>query len=158
MLTSLERITGMPVVWKDEQVGLVEQAVADAEARRLCGLIIRKGLRSARWCAAEDITLVGNECVLISQKPVTLPERRPSAMKQAFLANGQYAGQVTDGLLHPETLQLKAIQISPGPIHRLFGYCAYASKYRLDTAGSVVIDGLLSWEQLKSQIREEEPT
>ena len=57
MLTSLERITGMPVVWKDQQVGLVEQAVADADAHRLCGLIIRKACavragvqrRISRW-------------------------------------------------------------------------------------------------------------
>lgn len=158
MLTSLERITGMPVVWKNEQVGLVEQAVADADAHRLCGLIVRKGLRGARWCAAEDITLVGKACVIISQKPVTLPEKRPSAMKQVFLATGQYAGQVTDGLIHPATLALKAIQISPGPIHRLFGYCAYASEYRLDATGDLIIANLLSWEQLKSQIREEDPT
>ena len=49
MLTSLNRIAGMPVIWQDRQIGCVERAIADASARRLRGLVIRKGIGLARW-------------------------------------------------------------------------------------------------------------
>ena len=44
MLTSLNRIAGMPVIWQDRQIGCVERAISDASARRLRGLVIRKGI------------------------------------------------------------------------------------------------------------------
>ena len=35
MLTSLNRMVGLPVVWQDRRLGYVERAVPDARARRL---------------------------------------------------------------------------------------------------------------------------
>ena len=43
MLTSLNRMVGLPVVWQDRQLGYVERAVPDARARRLSGVVVRKG-------------------------------------------------------------------------------------------------------------------
>ena len=46
MLTSLNRMVGLPVVWQDRQLGYVERAVPDARARRLSGVVVRKGILS----------------------------------------------------------------------------------------------------------------
>ena len=39
MLTSLNRMVGLPVVWQDRQLGYVERVVPDAHARKLCGVV-----------------------------------------------------------------------------------------------------------------------
>ena len=74
MLTSLNRIAGMPVIWQDRQIGCVERAIADASARRLRGLVIRKGIGLARWLPSSSVRLVGRTCVLAGAKPEPLPD------------------------------------------------------------------------------------
>ena len=74
MLTSLNRIAGMPVIWQDRQIGCVERAIADTSARRLRGLVIRKGIGTARWLPAGSVRLIGRRCVLAGAKPEPLPD------------------------------------------------------------------------------------
>ena len=58
MLTSLNRMVGLPVVWQDRQLGYVERAVPDAHARRLSGVVVRKGIGAAKWVSSDGIAVV----------------------------------------------------------------------------------------------------
>ena len=155
MLISLRRMVGMPVVWQSRQIGHVEQALADQESRCLDGVVIRKGIGSARWCPAEAIEVIGEECLIVRQKPVRRPVEPVSVPGWAYLTSGQCIGEVTDAILSAATLRINALEVSPGPIYRLMGHCAYASSFR-QTGSCVVVPALLSWTQLRRQLGEEE--
>lgn len=155
MLTSLNRLMGMPVVWRDRQVGLVERAAADAARQRLCGLVVRRGIGSARWVPCEDILLLGESCVVLRARPVRLPEELPEAFGRVFLTTGESAGEVTDAVLHREQRRILALEVSPGPLYRLAGRCVYAPGYHVQP-GRVIVSRLLDWTQLLSQLGEEE--
>ena len=150
-------MAGLPVVWGDTQLGFVEQAVADIPHGRLKGVVVRKGIGMARWCAASTILLIGRECVLLRQRPVRLPAVDDRQPIQAFLANGQWAGTVTDAVLQGDTLAVQALEITQGPVQALLGKRAYASCYRVCAQGrQVVVQQLLTWAQWKKE--REEPT
>ena len=157
MLTSIKRLVGMPVVCQDRRLGYVEQAIPKEDARRLAGVIIRRGIGSARWCAAEDILSAGPECVVIANRPSTSAHPCIRSPERAYLTNGQCVGEVTDWIFAPGGFAFAALEVSPGPIYRLMGQCAYACEFRADPqSGGVIVPQLLSWTQLKRQLGEED--
>lgn len=159
MLTSLGRMTGMPVVWQDRQIGLVERAVPDARRARLDGVIVRKGIGVAHWATADDILLVGERCVMLRRRPARLPEKLMGEMRRAFLTTGECAGEVTDVLLRGDTLDIPALEICQGPLYRLMGHRAYAGRFYPSDHGEeneVIIPTLLTWTQLLRQLGEED--
>ena len=156
MLTSLNRLTGLPVVWRDRQMGYVERAVADVPRMRLHGLVVRKGIGGARWSPAENILLAGKRSVVLSSRPVRMPETEPRPVRLAIHAAGGCAGEVCDVFIHGDTLQIAALEISQGPVYRLLGRCAYAPACRVHENGEAVVPRLLSWTQLLTQLGEED--
>ncbi|MBR6571767.1 MAG: hypothetical protein IKK75_15070 [Clostridia bacterium] len=154
MLTSVNRLIGRKVLWRDQELGHVERAVADAESRRLHGLVIRRGMGSARWVPADSIRLEGRSCVL-KEQPVRLPKQEPMEVRYAVLASGQRAGEVCDVILHADTLRIAALEVTQGPLYRLMGRCGYASGFRRGEADEVMIGPLLTWTQLLRQLGEE---
>lgn len=159
MLTSLNRIAGMPVIWQDRQIGCVERAIADASARRLRGLVIRKGIGTARWLPAGSVRLIGRRCVLAGAKPEALPDGLTDVMMQAYLTTGERAGQVSDALFSGLTLQLVALEITPGPVYALLGRCAYTVSYRVihagKRAGQAMVSELMTWAEFREHSRRE---
>ena len=142
MLTSLNRMVGLPVVWQDRQLGYVERAIPDAHARRLSGVVVRKGIGAAKWVSSDGIAVVGSRC-----------------LGRAFLTTGECVGEVTDMILHGDSLRLEALELSPGPVYRLLGKRAYAAQYRVgggSREGEVVVPRLLTWAQLKRTLGEED--
>ena len=151
MLTSLNRMIGLPVIWQDTQLGYVERAVADAASKRLSGMVTRKGIGAARWTGVDEIVVVGERCVLVWKKPERMPKKQPGSLTRAFLTTGECVGEVTDALVDGDTLRLRALEVSPGPVYRLMGRRAYADDYRVSRtgqAGDVVLTRLLTWTQL----------
>lgn len=159
MLTSLNRLTGMPVIWQDKTVGVVERGVPDPGARRLQGLVIRKGFQRARWVPAEKVKLLGRQCVLIGAKPENLPEEAGWKLGEAYLTTGERAGQVCDALLGGASLRLVALEISPGPLYALLGRSAYADRYRMtrqgEHGGQAMVAGLFTWAEMKERLGKE---
>ncbi len=152
LLTTLNRMTGMPVVLSDVQIGYVERAVADLRHGRLQGVIIRRGIGMARWCDQSAIALVGRECVLLRQRPGRLPDLKPQQPVQVFLSSGQWAGTVSDVVLRGDNLALQALEVSTGPLQTLLGRRVYARAYRSVGHGrQVVVPRLLSWTQLEKE-------
>lgn len=157
MLTSLKRMVGLPVVWQDRQMGYVERAVPDAGLRRLSGVVARRGIGPAKWYAPEDVVAVGRLCVLVRGKSSSVPDGRQGSLGRVFLTTGECAGEVTDVILHGDTLRLAALELSQGPVYRLLGRRAYAPEYRVNGAtGEAVTPRLMTWAQLKRALGEEE--
>ena len=159
MLTSQNRLRGMPVVWQDRQVGYVERAVADAQARKLAGLVVRRGIGAARWAAGENVALLGENCVVLRSKPVRVPEQLYPEMGRAFLLSGECAGSVTDALICKRDLRIRALEICQSPIKHLMGQRGYAVQFqpgRSPEEGGVVAVQLLTWAQVKQHLKEGE--
>lgn len=159
MLTTLSRMVGLPVVWRDQQLGYVERAIADTAAQRLDGLVARKGIGKARWFPRDAIMVVGAACVLVNQKPRRMPEEEHKGLKRAYLTTGRCVGEVTDVVLEGNTLRVAALEVSPGPVYRLLGRRAYAASFRVNASarlGEVVVASLMTWAQLCSMLGEEE--
>lgn len=159
VLIGLNRMIGMPVIWQDRQLGCVERAVPDMDARRLDGLVVRKGIGWARWIRGDDVLLVGKSCVLLKRQPERRAPKATSEMRRVFLTTGECAGEVTDAILHSSSLLLAALEVSQGPFYRLMGRCGYAMRFHLSGSGEggqVVIQQLLSWTQLVKQLGEED--
>ncbi len=145
MLTSLKRMVGLPVVWQDKQLGYVERAIPNALSKRLSGVVVRKGIGTAKWVAADDILVVGAQCVLLGRKPSRMPEGETGALGRAFLTSGECAGEVTDVVIQSDTFRVAALELSPGPVYRLMGRRSYAAEYRVEQAarqGEVVVPQL----------------
>ena len=159
MLTSLNRLIGMPVVWEDRQLGYVERGVTDAAARRLRGVVVRRGIGAAKWIPSQAMKLVGSRCVLLRSGPQSMPEEQQAQPMQVCLTSGERLGQVTDGLLNGLTFRVLALEVSPGPFYRLAGKCAYAAEYRVvqagGRAGEVVVPRLQTWAEVQRSIGEE---
>ncbi|MDD3335325.1 MAG: hypothetical protein PHI98_07385 [Eubacteriales bacterium] len=160
MLTTLNRLIGMPVVWQDQQLGYVERGVTDENARRLRGVVIRRGIGAARWVPARALKLVGQRCVLVSQQPESIPEHIDMEMRQVFLTTGERIGQVSDAVLGGMSLRLMALEISQGPLYRLLGHTSYAAAYRVihtqRSGDEVVVPELLTWAELQRRLGKED--
>ncbi len=149
MLTSLNRMIGLPVIFGGRLLGSVERAVADTGARRLSGLVLRRGLGAARWIPAEGVELIGKKSVLIRSKPTRFPNRKEAVGRIAILTTGERIGEVTDALLMGDSLKLIALEISPGPLYRLMGRSAYATSYEERADGrAVIVPRLITWAEL----------
>ena len=150
MLTSLNRMTGLPVVWRERQMGYVERAVVDLNGMCLDGVVVRRGIGSARWAPRAGIVLIGKNSVVLSHPPVRMPGRQLTELRRALPAGGGNAAMVSDVILSGDTLRIAALEVSQGPVYRLLGRCAYAPCCRIPEggeAGEVVVPPLLSWSQ-----------
>lgn len=157
VLTTLNRVIGMPVILRDKCVGYVERAVPDRFYHRLEGMVVRKGIGLARWLPQADIRLIGRECVLAAQSPRRMPEAEKWHGVQAFLPTGQWTGMVSDAVVEGGSLCLVALEISKGPLYSLLGSRAYASSYRVaGHGGGAMVQRLLTWTQLQCLLREGE--
>ena len=159
MLTSLQRLIGMPVVLRDCRIGFVERAFADPSLRRLEGVVIRRGLGSARWLRGSQILLAGRTCLLADGTPARMPRIADETVRHAYLVTGEYAGVVSDVVLDAETLLAGALEISRSPSGRLMGQCMYTAQYSAASCKENVTAGeLLTWPQLRKLLGEEDRT
>lgn len=160
MLTSLQKMIGLPVIWLDRQVGFVERAVPNAGNRRLSGIVVRRGLGSAKWAATDAIVMIGKRCVLLRQKPGRMPDGKEGALTRAYLTTGECVGEVADLVIAGETLRVMALEVSGGPFYRLMGQRAYAADYRVcdenGRTGEVVVPKLMTWAELEQELGEED--
>lgn len=159
MLTSLNRLTGLPVIWRDRQLGYVERAVANVNSMRLDGVVVRRGIGSARWAPADGILLAGRQSVVLSRQPVKMPQQQAEQIRRAVLTSGCCVGEVSDVVICGDTLRIAGLEVSQGPVYRLLGRRAYTPSCRLNAygePGEVVVPQLLSWAQFLTQLGEGE--
>lgn len=155
MLTSLNRMVGLPVVLGDERVGCVERAALTPDARKLDGVVVRRGLGGARWVAADAVEMVGESCVVIRRKPARAASLPKEKSLVALSTSGKRVGEVTDALVCGDTLRLLALEVSAGPLYRLMGGVAYAVGCRARQDGrAVIVPRLMTWAELQRTLGE----
>jgi len=113
-LIRLGSIAGLPVIWQGKVLGRVEQAVLTRDGRALRGIVLRRGLGSARWAARSDLDVLGDVSVILSRAPTRPPRDAAFALGSVKDTAGLQLGRVTDVFLHRESLQTAALEISLG--------------------------------------------
>jgi len=134
-MTGMKRLIGLPVIWDGKQVGTVERGVLSKNGQTLRGLIVREGLRSARWVDAGSISLVGRLSVLCRTQPQKPPRDAAFRLFRVTDANGLRIGIVTDALLDEETLAVTALEISSGPVDDLISGRFFATSFDVKSYG-----------------------
>lgn len=115
----LGRVVGLPVVLGERMVGHVERTVLSRDGRQLRGLMIRRGLGSARWVSREAVGVVGDVSVILSCAPARMPRDTDFSLRTVKDESGLTLGRVTDVWLCPETLSVTALEITLGPMEDL---------------------------------------
>ena len=112
-MIGLGTLVGLPVVIGGEKAGMVEMGVLTQSGDELLGLVIRKGLRGAKWLKKDQILSLGGVCVLAQGKPGRLPSQLPWGPGPVWDTCGLRLGRVTEVYL--EGMRTAALEISLGP-------------------------------------------
>ena len=112
-MTGLKAILGLPVVVDGRQVGRVEAGYLTESGEELLGLVIRNGMRGARWLDAGQIVSLGGVCVLAAGCPQRLPKQLAPMPGPVWDPCGLRLGRVTDVYLRG--LRVEALEIFLGP-------------------------------------------
>lgn len=110
----LGRIVGLPAVLGGKLLGHVERAVLTGDGTHLRGLVIRRGLGSARWAGRGDIGVIGDVSVILGQRPARLPRDTDFALSTVKDESGLTLGRVTDVWISPESLAVTALEVTLG--------------------------------------------
>jgi len=128
---------GLPVIVNGRQRGNVLRGVLAKDGKSLRGLVIRGGLRGARWLSREQISLVGQISVIAKGKAGRVPKDAAYHLFRVSDPDGTRLGVVTDALFNEETLRVSALEISGGPLDDLIDGRWYATAYHVRPIGEV---------------------
>ncbi len=128
-------MTGLPVILNGRSIGSVMRGVLAEDGRSLRGIVVRGGLRGARWVPREQIELVGKISVIANGKASRVPRDAGYRLFRVSDGEGLRLGIVTDVLLHEETLRVAALEISCGPLDDLIDGRWYATAYHVQPRG-----------------------
>ena len=118
-MTSLRKLIGLPVVLDGRNAGHIMKAVVTKDGKKLRGLILRGGVRGARWLSREQILLIGKFSVIGTGETRKLPKDAEYRLFRVSDADGARLGVVSDAIIHEETLEVMALEISSGPVDDL---------------------------------------
>ena len=155
----------MPVVFGGELVGYVERGVLSEQARRLKGLVVRRGLGGAKWIPSRLIETLGSRCVIVTGDATRMPKLAQTNFSQAFLTTGQRLGVMSDALLSSETLAVVALEVGGAPPFGLTGAKRYLTRYSVrpesgagqPTSYEIVAAEAIRWEALAKNGEEGQP-
>ncbi len=134
-MTGLKKMTGLPVILNGKAIGSVMRGVLTEDGRGLRGIVVRGGLRGARWLPREQIALIGKISVIASGKAGRVPKDAGYKLFRGSDGEGMRLGIVTDALLHEETLRVAALEISCGPLDDLIDGRWYATAFHVQPRG-----------------------
>ena len=134
-LTGLKRLIGLTVVMDGRAAGHVAKGILSRDGKRLRGLVVRSGFQGARWLPGESIALIGQVSVIASGAPSRMPRDADFKLFAVSDSLGERLGVVTDALIDRETLSVKALEISSGPVDDLISGRWYATAYRVHARG-----------------------
>jgi len=115
----LGRVLGLPAILGEKRLGHVEKAVLEGNGRRLRGLMIRRGLGSARWVGREGVGVLGDVSVILGRAPGRPPRDTDFTLTTVKDESGLTLGRVTDLWISPETLAVTALEVTLGPLEDL---------------------------------------
>jgi len=115
----LKKLIGLPVVLNGRNAGHVLKAVVTRDGHNLRGLILRGGVRGPRWLSREQIQLLGKVSIIASGETRKVPRDAEYKLFRVSDSDGTRLGVVSDAVIHEETLQVIALEISSGPVDDL---------------------------------------
>jgi Uncharacterized protein conserved in bacteria len=115
-MTSLNRLMGLPVVFRGEKIGQIERAIVDEAGKSLRGIVVRSGIRPAKWLSVAEITALGGVSVVCGKKPCRLPKDADFSLSRVKDTSGLRLGVVTDVLLDERSYAVCGLEISSGPV------------------------------------------
>ena len=136
-MTGLKKMIGLPVIMNGKSAGSVMRGVLAEDGRSLRGIVMRGGLRGARWLPREQISLIGQVSVIADGKPRRVPKDAAYRLFRVTDPEGARLGVVTDALLNEETLRVAALEISGGPVDDLIDGRWYATAFHVQPNGEV---------------------
>jgi uncharacterized protein YrrD len=134
-MTGLKKMMGLPVILNGKSAGSVLRGVLTEDGRSLRGIVIRGGLRGARWLPRDQITLVGKISIIADGRPKRVPRDAAYRLFRVTDADGTRLGIVTDALLQEETMRVIALEISGGPVDDLIDGRWYATSFHVQPNG-----------------------
>lgn len=134
-MTGLKKMIGMPVIMDGKSAGSVLRGVLSQDGRSLRGLVMRGGLRGARWLPREQIMIIGKLTIIGKGKTAKVPKDAEYHLFRVSDPEGARLGIVTDALLSEETLQVAALEISEGPLDDLISGRWYATSFSVRPIG-----------------------
>lgn len=114
MMMRMGRLTGLPVIWDGHTIAQVEAPVLQTDGRQLRGLRVRRGFGGARWVDADDISVLGEVCVVVRRKPQRIPEDAAFRLGMVKDTAGLLLGQVTDAIIDQDSLRVHALEMVLG--------------------------------------------
>ena len=126
---------GLPAMIDGRSAGCVMRGVLTEDGHALRGIVMRGGLRGARWLPRDQIQLVGKVSVIAHGKPRRIPKGTDFRLFRVTDPHGDRLGIVTDALLHEETLRVAALEISAGPLDDLTSGRWYATAFAVQPGG-----------------------
>lgn len=148
----LGRILGLPAVCGERVVGHVERAVPDEEGRHLQGLIIRRGLGSAKWADRSAIKVLGDVSVILQSRPGRIPRGCDASLSAVKDEGGLTLGRVTDLWISPETLDITALEVTLGLMEDLLCGRRRISRWAVQTTeeGTQVLIPRDEWKEAEA--------
>ncbi len=135
----LARVVGLPAVMGEKLVGHVERAVLDGAAHHLRGLVIRRGLGSAKWVDCGAIRVLGDVSVVLDARPVRLPKEADATFSIVQDESGLMLGRVTDAWVSADTLDITALEVTLGLVEDLrYGRCI-VREWAVGKEGQVIL-------------------
>lgn len=128
-------LLGLPAVWSGRIVGHVEQGLLTPDGGQLDGLVLRRGMGSARFAPARTVAALGSVSVILAARPRRLSGRPPFRFACVKDTAGLLLGRVTDVYLHPSTLRVAALEVSLGPVEDVLTGRLLARRFALDPQG-----------------------
>ena len=134
-MTGLKKMIGLPVIMDGKTAGSVLRGVLTEDGRSLRGIVMRGGLRGARWLPREQIDLIGQLSIIGRGKTAKVPKEADYRLFRVSDPDGARLGVVTDALLQEDTMRVTALEISQGPLDDLLGGRWYTTAFTVRPAG-----------------------
>lgn len=107
-------LRNVPVVLGERNIGLFQTACFDPAQKRVCALIVSCGMHGKRIVKAQDVRMIAEEFILIDG--FSKYRRSNKQQNTPFVRDttGLLAGRVTDYAIDRKTLDVMAIEVTPG--------------------------------------------
>ncbi|MDR3051935.1 MAG: hypothetical protein LBU67_09490 [Oscillospiraceae bacterium] len=139
-MTRLNRLIGLPVICGGKKLGRVSATTLTQTGKKLAGLWVQHGLRSARWIPADTILVLGDVSILVCAHPGKQGAARVPRMGRVCDTGGMRLGCVTDVRLDERTLAVDALEITFGPLDDLLTGRRWVQSFTVHpVSGDVVV-------------------
>lgn len=103
-----------PVVLSDSRIGFLQSVCFDPTRKTVCALIVAGGLHGKRIVRTENVHMIADGFILVNGHEKYHRERKQQMLPFVRDVTGRLAGRVTDYAVGRKTLDVIAIEVTPG--------------------------------------------